>query len=437
MEAEVREMKRSVRSLSGEAMDRRIERRYPRWLGPAAIAAAALALAVLAYVFLLPEGGRTLRVGESRLTISTVTTGTFEDFIPVRGRVTPLKTVYLDAVEGGRVEAIHVEDGALVEAGQRLVTLSNATLQLDVIAREADVTEQLNNLHTLELQLERNRLDHKRNLIEIDYQITRLERLVARRKELIGRGYVSRQDYDAVVDELAYWKKRRTVTLEAQETDRRLQEAQIKQLRDLSDQLRKNLALARKNLDSLNVRAPVSGLLTAFDLEVGQSLARGDRIGQIDDPNRFKLSALIDEFYLPRVDIGQTATVDISGRTYRLRIAKIYPQVRDGQFEIDLVFVDAMPRDIRRGQTLQTRLTLGDPSEAVLIPNGAFYQDTGGNWVFVVAPDGRSAVKRTVRTGRRNARYIEVLEGLEPGERVITSPYTGFTDMDRLELETS
>ncbi|MFQ5347353.1 MAG: HlyD family secretion protein [Rhodothalassiaceae bacterium] len=257
-------------------------------------------------------------VSESRLTISTVTRGRFEDFIPVRGRVTPLKTVYLDAVEGGRVEAIHVEDGAHVEAGQLLVTLSNATLQLDVIAREADVTEQLNNLHRPELQLEQNRLAHRRDLVEIDYQITRLGRLVARRKQLVAQGFVSQQDYDAAADELAYWQKRREVTLEAQETDRRLQQAQIKQLRDLSQQLRKNLALARKNLDSLNVRAPVAGLLTAFDLEVGQSLARGDRIVQIDDPERFKLSALIDEFYPPRVDIGQTATVDIAGQTYAL-----------------------------------------------------------------------------------------------------------------------
>jgi len=435
MEANVRKIAERARPGSGAAMDRPVERRFPKWMKPAAIGVAVLLLATLAYIFLLPEEGRTLRLAGNRVTVSEVATGTFEDFIPVRGRVTPLRTVFLDAVEGGRVEEVLVEDGARVERGQLLVRLANTQLQLDVIAREAQVTEQLNNLNTLELQLEQNRLSHARNLVEIDYQITRLTRLVERREELLPAGHVSQQLYDEAADELAYQKARREVTLEAQETDARLQQAQMKQLRESVDQLRQNLLLARKNLENLNVRAPVVGQLTAFDVEIGQSLSRGERIGQIDSPDEFKLTALIDEFYLPRVDIGQRATAEIEGSDYRLRVSKIYPQVRDGQFQVDLTFENAMPAGIRRGQTVQTRLTLGDPSEAVLIPNGAFYQDTGGNWVFVVAPDGSVAVKRPVRLGRRNARYIEVLEGLEPGERVITSPYTGFTEMDRLELE--
>jgi len=435
MEANVRKIEERARPGSGAGMDKPVERRFPKWMKPAAIAVGVLLLGSLAYVFLLPEEGRTLRLAGNRVTVSEVTTGTFEDFIPVRGRVTPLRTIFLDAVEGGRVEEVLVEDGALVEEGQMLVRLANTQLQLDVIAREAQVTEQLNNLNTLELQLEQNRLSHARNLVEIDYQITRLTRLVERREQLIADGHVSQQQYDEVADELAYQKARREVTLEAQETDARLQQAQMEQLRESVDQLRQNLVLARQNLENLKVRAPVAGQLTAFDVEIGQSLSRGERIGQIDSPDEFKLTALIDEFYLPRVDIAQTATAEVEGREYRLQVSKIYPQVRDGQFQVDLTFADDMPEGIRRGQTVQTRLTLGDPAEAVLIPNGAFYQDTGGNWVFVVAPDGSVAVKRPVRLGRRNARYIEVLEGLEPGERVITSPYTGFTEMDRLELE--
>lgn len=434
MESTAQKSSEPIPLKSGAAMDRRIERKVPRWVKPAGISAAVLAGLAAAYLFLLPEGGRTLRVQEARVTISPVTTGTFEDFIPVRGRVTPLKTIFLDAIEGGRVEEVFVEDGAFVQAGQPLVKLSNTGLQLDVIAREAEVTEQLNNLNTLQLQLEQNRLAHKRNLIEMDWQITRLTRDAERKRELAGKGHVSAQELELVEDELTYWKRRREVTLEAQGTDERLQKAQMAQLEESAAQLRANLGFARKNLEALNVRAPVEGKLTAFDVEVGQSLDRGERIGQLDDPDAFKLSALIDEFYLPRVDIGQTATVDISGEPYELAIAKIYPQVNNGQFEVDMTFEGEMPADIRRGQTVQTKLSLGDPTESLLIPNGAFYQDTGGNWVFVVAPNGAAAVKRPVRTGRRNARYIEVLEGLEPGERIITSPYTGYLEMDRLEL---
>jgi HlyD family secretion protein len=420
---------------SGVRMDRKIERRFPKGLKPAAAGLFGLLLIILATMMLKPEAGRALRLDAGRVSIATVSRGVFEDFIPVRGRVTPLRTLFLDSIEGGRVEEIFVEDGAPVKAGDLLVRLSNTSLQLDVISREAEVTEQLNNLNTLALQLEQNRLDHKRSLVEIEYQIIRLTRLANRRQDLSANGHVSLQDLETTEDELSYWKRRHDVTIEAQTTDERLQKAQMVQLENSVAQLKTNLAFARRNLDSLDVRAPIAGKLTAFTAEIGQSLARGERLGQIDSPEDFKLSALIDEFYLPRVDIGQSASVEIDGRTYLLSIAKIYPQVRDGQFEIDLIFSGTMPSDIRRGQTLHTRLSLGDPTEAVLIPNGAFYQDTGGNWLFVMTPDTTQAIKRSVRLGRRNARFIEVLEGLEPGERVVTSPYTGFTDMDRLEFD--
>lgn len=422
------------RPVSGAGMDRRIEKKKTPWkyIG---IGAGVLALAGVVWTLVQDAtAGRTFRVNESRIVISTVSEGTFEDFIPIRGRVTPLNTVFLDAIEGGRVERVLVEDGATMSQGDLIVELSNTGLQLDVTRNEALVTEQLNNMRTIELQLEQNRLSHKRNLVDINYQIKRLTRQVERERELIKTNAISQAQIDQTEDELEYYINRQEVTLESQATDARLQEAQLASLKTAGDQLERNLAYAQKNLDSLNVRAPVDGKLSGFNVEVGQSIARGGRLGQIDDPDNYKLTANIDEFYLGRVDLGQEAVFERGGRSYRMTVAKIYPQVTNGQFEVDLVFAEIQPADIRRGQTLQTKLTLGDATSAALIPNGAFYQDTGGNWIFVVTADGTQAVKRTVRLGRRNSRFIEVVEGLEIGERVVTSPYSSFIDMDRLRL---
>lgn len=420
--------------ISGAGMDRKVEKdKYPLKM-IAIVGACVLGLILAGTMLLSTPGGRSLQVDGSRITISPVSRDIFEDFIPVRGRVTPRKTVFLDSIEGGRVEQRLVEDGALVEAGQTLVVLSNTSLQLDVTRNEALATEQLNNMRTIELQLEQNRLQHKRDLVELDYQIIRLNRQILRQEGLVAKGVAVQSQLDDDRDELQYYRNRREVTLESQATDARLQETQLVFLRDTSAQLERNVAFARSNLNALNVKAPVSGKLSGFDVEVGQSIDRGGRLGQIDDPTNFKLRADIDEFYLGRVQIGQKASFDKAGKNYDLTIAKIYPQVNNGQFEVDLVFANDEPEGIRRGQTIQIKLTLGDATEATLIPNGAFFQDTGGNWIFVVTSDGTQAVRRSIRLGRRNSRFIEVLEGLEPGEEVVTSPYSSYTDMDRLKL---
>ena len=377
--------------------------------------------------------GRSLSVNSNRIEVSTVTEGTFEDFIPLRGRLQPRSTVFLDAIEGGRVEEILVEDGAIVKKGDPIVRLSNTNMQLEVLSREAAVTEQLNNMRTIELQLEQNRLAHKSNLIDIDYQIVRLTRNLERERELAERSLISEADVDATADELTYYKNRRTVTLESQATDARMQEQQLKQLRQANQQLEASLAFAHKNLDDLNIRAPLDGKLSGFNVELGQSVERGGRLGQVDDPDGYKLNVKIDEFYLGRVDLQQVAVMEKNGRSYELRISKIYPQVNNGQFEVDMLF-DQLPPDQRRGQTMQIQLTLGDATVARMIPNGAFYQETGGNWLFVVSPDGSEAIRRTVVLGRRNTDFIEVLDGLETGEEVITSPYSSYAGMDRLGL---
>jgi HlyD family secretion protein len=414
-------------------MDRAVEKRTSLARKLAYGAVLILAIAFVWWLAGLLLGGRSLSVNAQRISVSTATVGTFEDFIPLRGRLVPRSTVYLDAIEGGRVEKVLIEDGTVVEAGDAIAMLSNTNLQLEVLGREAAVTEQLNNMRTIELQLEQNRLSHKRNLVEIDYQIVRLNRAIERQRELALRDLVSQSAIDELDDELTYYRNRREVTLESQETDSRMQAQQLQQLRDAGRQLQAGLAFARTNLDDLNVRAPVAGKLSGFNIEVGQSIARGGRLGQIDDPNGYKLNVSIDEYYLGRVDLQQLATAEHSNQNLEMQVSKIYPQVNNGQFEVDMIFADE-PVGMRRGQTLQLKLTLGDNSDAILIPNGSFYQETGGNWLFVVSTDGTEAVRRTVRLGRRNTDFIEVLDGLEPGEQVVTSPYTSYVGLDRLTI---
>jgi len=419
--------------VSGQGMDRKVTKKTPIGAKLGYAAAALLAVAFAWWFIDTLMNGRSLTVNAQRIVVSPVTVGVYEDFIPLRGRLVPRSTVYLDAIEGGRVEEILVEDGALVEAGDPIAVLSNTNLQLEVLGREAAVTEQLNNMRTIELQLEQNRLAHKRNLVEIDYQIKRLNRALDRQRDLVSKDLASRSTIEELQDELTYYENRRDVTLESQATDTRMQEQQLRQLRDAGNQLQAGLGFATKNIDDLRVRAPLPGKLSGFDIEVGQSIGRGERLGQIDDPNGYKLNVRIDEYYLGRVDLQQVAVAEHNGRDIDLRVSKIYPQITDGQFEVDMNLADE-PSGLRRGQTMPVRLTLGDNSDALLIPNGAFYQETGGNWIFVVSADGSEAIRRPVRMGRRNDDFIEVLDGLEAGERVITSPYTSYIDMDRLAL---
>jgi len=382
----------------------------------------------------MASDGNSLTIAGSRLMLSVVSAGVFEDSIPVRARVAPLKTVYLDAIQGGRVEEILVEDGASVKPGQAIVRLSNSDLQLSVMSTESRIMEQLNSMRDQELRLEQNRLAHKRTLVEVDYQIRRLGRDIKRHQELLAKGHAAQSNYEDLIDEVSYFRARRAVTLESQASDERLMAKQLAFFKDNTAVMEQNMTYARQSLQELDVSAPVAGKLSGFSMEIGQSISQGTRIGQVDNPDQFKLMANIDEFYLARVDIDQAVVFTRDGRSYQLRIAKIYPNVEKGQFEVDMQFMQETPRDLRRGETIQSKLTLGDANEALLIPNGSFFQDTGGQWIFVVSPDGNVAVRRTVKLGRRNKDFIEVLDGLEAGETVITSPYSGFRDMDQLVL---
>lgn len=414
-------------------MDRRIERRSRK---PYLIGAAAVAAAVLTYLFATVDTSTSFTLNGQRIRTAEVVSGMYEDYIPLRASVEPERTVYLDAIEGGRVEAILVEEGTHVEEGQPLIELSNTSLQLDVIAREAEVSEQLNNLRNTQLAIEQNRLKLKSDLIDIDYEITRLTRLVERYQELQGSKFISENEYEDAVDELQYNRNRREVTRESQAQDEIVRKAQIEQLEGSVAQLEKNLLLARANLDNLLIRAPRSGHLTSLNAELGESKSRGERLGQVDDVDRFKATAFVNEFYLNRLLIGQKAHLEVNSRDYELEVAKIYPEVQASQFEVDLKFLGDAPPDIRRGQTLQLRLVLGDIAEkAVLLTNGPFFNDTGGAWVFVLDPEGRIATRRPVQLGRRNPNTIEVESGLIPGDVVVISSYASFIDVDRLFID--
>ena len=421
----------TAKPLTG-GMDRVIEKRkLPVWTRYA-VAGAVVLLLALAWV-LAPRGNRQ-SVPADRLTISEVRNGTFDDFLPLRSLVTPLLTVYLDAVEGGRVDKILVEDGASVKKGQLLAVLTNADLQIETLRSQTEVAQQVYNLQLAELSLEQTRSQNNQAVTAAENEYAKARRLYDLQAPLAQRGFVAGKVFNDTRDDLLAAQRRLADARVTQAAESRLQSNQLSQMRATANTLQGALGIARNNLDQLNLRAPVDGQLSAFSIQIGQSMSRGERIGQIDSPGHNKLRAQVDEFYLGRVQPGQIATVDYAGKTYKLKVARIYPQVKNGIFEADLWFTGDEPKGIQRGQTLQARLTFGDPTPARLLPNGAFYNDTGGSWVFVVAPDGRHAVKRQVHLGRRNQDFIEVLDGLDPSEKVITSPYTGFADKDRLDI---
>ncbi|MFS0737111.1 efflux RND transporter periplasmic adaptor subunit [Sphingomonas sp. 1P06PA] len=420
-------------AVAGGAMDRVIEtKRMDRRIIYVGAAAAVIAIMILVWLFAPRAGDQS--VPAERLTISAVQKGVFDDFLPLRARSTPLVTVFLDAVEGGRVEQVLVEDGATVTKGQLLAVLSNSDLQLNLLARQADVSREINSMRSQELALTQAALSNERAVLEADLATRKAQRQYEMQRPLAERGFVAGRTFRDSQDDYLSNRDRLGVLQRTRRADDRLRSSQLAQLKASANSLNASLGIARATLDALNLRAPVTGSLSGFSIQLGQSLERGERLGQIDSPGRNKLVAGIDEFYLGRVQVGQRASVDWNGKTYRAKVTKIYPQVQNGQFNADLQFMDAEPADLQRGQTLQARLTLGDPAPALLVANGAFYNDSGGTYVFVVDPDGGTAIKRSVRLGRRNINSIEVLDGLSPGDRVITSSYSGFADKDRLTI---
>lgn len=415
-------------------MDKAIEKKArPLWQWGLMAAGAVLA-GWFVWQTLADASIRTYRVPAQQLVISTVEYGAFEDLIPIRGTVQPFNSVFLDAVEGGVVEEIYVEEGSFVEAGQPLLQFSNTDLRLNVARNDTSITEQLNNLNNIANDLQLNQIRTERELIDTKYRIANLERLEKRRKELVAAKLIPQEEYDATADELAYQRLLLKNIQARQALENQIREERQKQITTQIAKLEENLAVSQTSFENLLVRAPISGQLTSFPSQIGENKTRGESLGQIDVVDRYKVVAQIDEFYVTRVAPGQSARFTLAGQEFTAMVDKVYPRITEGTFTVDLVFDGDTPSQIRRGQTLQMNLTLGSPADSLLLPVGGFVQDTGGNWAFVLDAGGEYATRRDIRVGRRNNRYIEVQDGLRQGERVITSSYSAMADMERIQL---
>ena len=415
-------------------MDRKIEKKkMPVWQW-GLIGVLTTAAGWFVYQLLADASIRTYRVPQEQIIVSTVVFGAFEDLIPIRGTIQPFNSVFLDAVIGGAVEEVFVEEGSFVTAGQPLVQLTNTTTRLTAATADANTTEQLNNLSNISNNFETTKLNTEREIINVEYRITTLERLIARAEKLVANSLVSEEEFEALVDELAYQWKVLANTFARQAVEDRIRKERLVQIEVQMIMLEENLKISQSSFESLLVRAPISGQLTSFPVEMGESKQNGQRLGQIDVVDQYKVVAQIDEFYVSRVTAGQAASFTLVGIDYAASVVKVYPQITQGTFEVDLEFEGPTPTNIRRGQTLQMELTLGNPVETLLLPLGGFIQDTGGNWVFVLDNTGEYALRRDIRVGRRNNRYVEVREGLQQGDRVITSSYSQMEDMERIQL---
>ena len=388
------------------------------------------------YQFVRGDYSIKINVQKERLSISTVKEGLFQEYIPVIGTVIPKKTIYLDAVEGGRVEHRYIEAGSLVQKGQNILSLANTDMLLDIMNREAEFFQLNNDLRNAQLIMEQNQLDLQSRLLELDFKIQQSKRKYAREKILKKKEIIPAEQYEDTKTEYEYLCRKKELTKRTFEQDCRFRESQIKQIRASLERMDSNLHIAKQKLEELTIKAPVTGHLTSLNAEIGESKKRGERLGQIDILDGFKVRVPVDEHYIARINAGQTGEFTFAEKTYQLAVSKIYPEVLEGRFEIDMEFGAEQPGGITRGQTLHIRLELGNLSTAVLLPQGGFYQRTGGQWVYVVNDSGEFAIKRKISLGRQNPEAFEVLAGLQPGERVIISSYGSYGDnIDKLILK--
>lgn len=390
-------------------------------------------LIVASYYF--TSGKSRLNVDTERITISEIKKGPFKEFIPVNGVVLPLTTIYLDAIEGGRVEEKFVDDGAMMKKGQPILRLSNTDLQLGLVTQETNVYNLLTQMQISKNAAQQNTVSKLNQMTDVESQLKEAERLYKLDKHLFEQKVIGSQEFQKALNDYNYLLEKKKLTDKILQQDSVSTEQQLKQARQSFEGSQNALNVMRQKVGDLIVRAPIDGQLTSLDAEIGQSKNKGERLGQIDVMSGFKVRVDIDEHYISRIFLGLKGDFDFNNKNYLLVIKKIYTQVTNGRFQVDMEFVDEVPQGIRRGQTLQIGLALSDETQAILLPRGGFYQQTGGNWIFKVAANGKTAYRVDLQLGRQSPDYYEVISGLEPGDKVVTSSYENYGDMQELVLK--
>jgi HlyD family secretion protein len=395
------------------------------------VVAGAVVLLLLAWLVFGNHSAK-VNVERDKVMLQTVVRGEFNDYIRLNGQVQPINTVQLSAIEGGMVAEKVAEEGSMVHRGDVIVRLTNPMLSLNILDSEAQLAEKQNFLRNTQVTMEQERLNLRKEKLQLDLDVERKKRKYEQYKSLYDEQLSSKEEYLQAKEDYDFAVKGRELVIDRQKQDSIYRGIQVEQMEESLHNIRRNLLLVRQRVDNLDVKAPVDGQLGLLDVEIGQSVSSGARIGQISVLSDYKVEALIDEHYIDRVRSGLTATFERQDKTYRLAVRKVYPEVRDKQFRTDLVFEGERPDNIRTGQTYYLNLQLGQPAEALLIPRGAFYQSTGGQWIFVVTPDGKKAVRRSIRIGRQNPMFYEVLSGLEAGEQVLTSGYESYGEAEEI-----
>ena len=393
------------------------------------------AVLLILVVWLLAGGNSsTLRIDARTISVGQVVRGEFNDYIRVTGQVQPITSVQLSPLEAGVVERLVVEEGASVRKGDVLVELSNTSLTLEILNSEAELAEKQNILRNTLISMEQQKLDLRLDKVQLDLDVERKRRTWQQNEELYQNNLIAREEWLQSKEDYELAAKKRELNIERQVQDSLYRTVQIEQMEDNLENMKRNMQLIRQRIDNLQVKSPIDGEVGLLDVVLGQSVSAGQKIGQVNDLSDFKVEAQIDESYIDRVRAGLDATFERQDTAFTMRLRKVYPEVRNGQFRADFTFAGARPRNIRSGQTYYLHLELGQPTEAVIIPRGSFYQTTGGAWIYVLSPEGDRAYKRQIRIGRQNPQYYEVLEGLEPGERVIVSGYENYGANDVLIL---
>lgn len=391
-------------------------------------------IALIVWVYMNTSGGSKLNVQKERITISTITEGTFKETIPVNGTVLPINTIYLDAQEGGRVEEIYVEDGAIMTKDQPILRLSNSDLELSLANQEVAVFNVLTQMQYTKNIAEQNSMNRLNQKTDVENAFVEAERLYLLNKKLYEEGAIGKQEYESSKNMYDYQVKRMGIAEDIMKQDEKSMQQQIEQAEESYRRMNNTLQLMRRKVGDLIVRAPIDGQLTSLDSEIGQSINKGERLGQLDVMSGYKVRAEIDEHYISRIFTGQQAEYFDDGKSYKLTIKKVYSQVVNGRFQVDMHFDDEVPGNIRRGQSLQLRMALSAETQALLLPRGGFYQKTGGNWIFKLNENGTIAYKTDIQINRQSPEYYELISGLEPGDQVITSSYDSFGDNDELVL---